>query len=529
MAISVTGLTSWTQEGSGTWQEWGGGQASSQSTATFFSGASTRGRKFTGFKGMGFQVNASGQDLSNTILVIRWLVNGGLGSTLANDGARIYVEDTSANTGWWTIAGSDTYRGGWRVSVVDTSLALTGNGGTAPSMTALQYVGFYCDAAATSGGDPNVYIDEVLSLPNTGLTLAGNTTSLFDELATWDEASLYGVVERRAGVVFTKAPLILAPDASDHASTDETIVFEEPIYEDATNVDSALSETGFTSTDADTITLTRISAICEDNSDINGTNADKLLDFGGATDIDAPASTFSGFTGSDLDLNGANFDWDGTTFLNCANLTCVSTPSLNDTLWRQPAVAANESQLIWNPNADPNTYLTGAYFEKGTNAHHAIELGISSPTSITLTDVVVSGFNTTTNNQNDSTIHVKRTSGTVTINISGSGTSAADYTYRSDGATVVIQGSVDITLKNVVSGSQCAVYATDDDSQLMNEAAAGGDVVEAYAGSTPRDVIIRVRKSSGAPKYKYYIASGQIVSGTGLTVSVDQILDPIAV
>ena len=132
MAITVSGLTIHTQTGAGTWQDWGSGGGSSSSTATFLSSTSSRGRKFTGAKGFGYQINASGQDITNTVFLVRWLVNGGLGATLAADGGRIYIEDTSGNVGWWTVAGSDTYTGGWVESIIDTDLALTGNGGTAP-------------------------------------------------------------------------------------------------------------------------------------------------------------------------------------------------------------------------------------------------------------------------------------------------------------------------------------------------------------------------------------------------------------
>ena len=163
MAITVSGLTAHTQNGGGTWQDYGSGGGSSSTTATFLSGTSAQGRKFTGSKGFAFQVNAGGTDLSNSIIVVRFLVNGGLGATLANGGGSIRVEDTSGNISDWYVVGSDTYNGGWFEAVIDTANAESANNGTAATLTAVQYVGILVNAAASSGGDPNVYVDEVLS------------------------------------------------------------------------------------------------------------------------------------------------------------------------------------------------------------------------------------------------------------------------------------------------------------------------------------------------------------------------------
>lgn len=459
MAISVTGLTVHTQNGGGTWQNYGSGGGSASTTATFLSGTSAQGRKFTGAKGFAYQVNASGTDLSTSIVVVRFLVNGGLGATLAGGGASIRMEDTSGNTSDWYVAGSDTYNGGWFEAVVDTANAESANSGTAATLTAIQYVGVLVNAAASSGGDPNVYVDEVLSMPNTGLTLAGNTTSLFSELADWDDTSLYGVISRKAGIVFSKCPLILAPDASNHSSTDEVIVLEEPIYEDGTNIDSALTLQGLSSTDVDTTTFIRVVSICEDNVDITGTNADKKLDFGGATDIDSDSGTFKGFNGTDTDLNGSNFIWDGTTFLNCDGITPVGAPSLKNTFFRGSTVAADGSALIWNTNTDPDGELDGAFFSKGTNAHHAMELGTSCPLTITLRDWEVTGFSATDGN-NDSTFYTADTGSDVTwtINIVGG---TGNFTFKKARATDTVNIVIDpVTTTFTITDSSGTVLSS---------------------------------------------------------------------
>jgi len=80
-------------------------------------------------------------------------------------------------------------------------------------------------------------------------------------------------------------------------------------------------------------------------------------------------------------------------------------------------------------------------FTRGANTHHAIELGTSSPTEVTLRGITFEGFNAS-NSQNDSAIHVKRTSGTVIINAIGcSGT----VSYKAEGTTTVTVVSDPVT------------------------------------------------------------------------------------
>ncbi len=144
----------------------------------------------------------------------------------------------------------------------------------------------------------------------------------------------------------------------------------------------------------------------------------------------------------DVNLSGCVFtDMDTFIFkassdiLNCVFRRCNTITANNakfaGTLFDLASVAADTSQLIWDVNTNPSSDLAGCTFTKGTNAHHAIEFGLNSPTSITLTDMTFTGFNAS-NNQNDSVLHIKRTSGTVTITLSGTN----QPSYKSAGAGV---------------------------------------------------------------------------------------------
>ena len=109
------------------------------------------------------------------------------------------------------------------------------------------------------------------------------------------------------------------------------------------------------------------------------------------------------------------------------------------------AVAADAGALEWDPNEDPDGNLDSMIFSKGTNAHHAIEFGLSTPLTMTLRGIDFTGFNAS-NEQNDSALNVLRTTGTVTINLVGC---TGTITYKSAGAVVVLVVDPVTTLINV--------------------------------------------------------------------------------
>jgi hypothetical protein len=136
------------------------------------------------------------------------------------------------------------------------------------------------------------------------------------------------------------------------------------------------------------------------------------------------------------------FDWNTFTFLStslatdCTFARCNAITAPGSTLNRSKVllstVDANTSALVWAVATDPTGLLDDMEFSKGTNAHHAIELGLTSPLTMTFNNPVSVGFSAS-NDVNDSFFHVKRTTGTVTINVLGG---TGNFSYRTDGATV---------------------------------------------------------------------------------------------
>jgi hypothetical protein len=134
------------------------------------------------------------------------------------------------------------------------------------------------------------------------------------------------------------------------------------------------------------------------------------------------------------------------TFLNCGIVTANSA-KFNGTKFTGFTGAADSSQLVWDTNVDLDGKIDGCTFTKGTNATHAIQLGTTSPTTVTIRNCAFSGYNAA-NANNDSTFLVSRTTGTVTINVVGC---TGNLTYKTAGATVVIASnpvSATVTVKD---------------------------------------------------------------------------------
>jgi hypothetical protein len=117
--------------------------------------------------------------------------------------------------------------------------------------------------------------------------------------------------------------------------------------------------------------------------------------------------------------------------------------TLNGSKILAPTVAADASALVWDSATAPSGKLDDMEFSKGTNAHHAIEFGTSSPTTMTLNNITFTGFNATPGS-NDSALYFGRTIGTVTVSLSGC---TGTITAKSAGATIdLVIDPVDVTI-----------------------------------------------------------------------------------
>ena len=537
MAIATTSITTRVNDGSGTWVDPGSGGGSSQNTDLFLSSTASRARKVsnTSDKGFGYQINASGEDITGLVFSIRWLVTAGVGSldSRTNGGVSLFVQDTSGNISYWDVDGNDTYQGGWKNTVIDMANSPSRNSGTAASLSAAEYVGMVWSATAgVGGGDPNCYIDEILSWPQAGLTITGNTTAFIDDLVdTIDQDSggvQHNIFERRAGVVFSKARIIVQQDATDISETDRTLIFEDPVYDAGANIDSCLDEIGIVNDNAtagELFTMTRctIEAAASDETVTN--EANKEFDFTLADNASFDTCVIKGFNGTVVHLGDTTNSYDDCTFQGLSQIVdagaVVRRGFVRDTVETAIATAA---ALLWTSSSD----WEDTQFFMGSANSHAIE--IESSITDTWTGFSFNGYATSDgsvgdevflNNSNGANYTISGVGITGTVSIRNNGTSTATFS-----ASVNVTITVQDTAGDPIEGA--AVFLEEDpggtDVIPFDKTDVNGEVTTSYSGGTPQAVTGFVAKGTVSPVYKRTPINDTIGTG-GLDAVITMVSD----
>lgn len=439
----------------------------------------------------------------------------------SSNGYEFSVYDGST-TEYKVMFGSDTYFGGWFPIIWDMDEFTT------LTLANVEQWGIRVNHTGNSKNVDNVWVDGFRYLD--GYSFTGGTSGDEVTLATIEEADRgtttlygYGIVTEFGGVYYATGTIQVGTGAT-------TTWFEMDgnvlIFLDA-NVAAGLYELSGVGSG------TRVNITGSVIQSAGSTDATRfVVDF---TDSGLLACTFT----DNLVVRASTVAFKsgqtatGNTFSDCGQITHGGA-DLSGCTVKGYEGTANTSALVYNVNADPDGELDDSSFTMGTAETHAIEFGTTSPLSMTLRGVDFSGYDSSTPNQNDSPIHVKRTSGTVTIDLIGCSGIGEDG-YRTDGATVVLQASVILTVTvkdkdgNGIVDVQTAIYKQSDDTELMNEdTIAGGIATQGYNYDTDTDVYIRARKSSiGTTRYVSVVAAGQITA-TGLDVTITMEEEPIS-
>jgi len=162
-----------------------------------------------------------------------------------------------------------------------------------------------------------------------------------------------------------------------------------------------------------------------------------------------------------------------------------------------------------------------SFVSSGTG--HAVK--VTATGSYTFTGFTYSGYGST--GTTNAAIH-NSTAGTVNITVSGGDTPTY---YNSGGGTTNVIASVDMTILvkhaqtlAVIQNAQTSIQLLNSPfTQIMNEDTnASGIATEPYTGSTPVDVVVKVRKSETTDDPRYYAVSRieTVQSGTGLSATV---------
>lgn len=497
-------------EGAPTFASIGGGAGAAANTDIFLQAAQSGGRRQSNVTLNGFWLDdGAGQDISAAgIHVGMWVWHTHYG---ALTDLQIWLGTSTANYDQHDLTPSTDYPklGGWYRVWVDVSRTPDATGGTGLDETSARYFGLV-NSLPTVGGNAANLIMDAIDHTTGGLLLTG-TAGVWSDFTTSDEntTNQYGVMRTVGGIYNVLARLTLGSSSSlAFSDSGFVIVFpNQPLVNDTfmgITCDLQHASTAITWTNG------VISSAGTKKGDIIVTST--------TGSFDVSSCTFRGIRLFTLTSAVSMLDC----AISSSGQITAAGATLNGTSISGYTGAANSSAVVWDVNTDPDGFLDNMTFTKGSGSVHAIELGTTSPTTITFNGHSYSGYNAS-NNQDDSTIHVKRTTGTVTINVTGGDTPS----YRTDGATVVINNTVTLTVtckdKNgtAVQNARVAIYTDDaNEDELMNElTTASGIATEGYAYVSDKAVFIRVRAAGLSPPYQDVETAGTITA-SGLSVQV---------
>lgn len=445
-------------------QNIGGGAAAGAEPDVFYQGTGSVSRKVSTAQRGFWTSGGSTFDLTatrrTTVMLKAAIVNWNALDPQTTPGLQLLVGSGATATDYYEfdISLPDIYppRGGFIIRPIDANVSgyRDGTVGT-PDLTGARLFGIQGDFSVTSKSE-NVVLDAVDHGAGLNLTNGDGASAdgVFEDFVAHDEGTIgnrYGYVTTTDGIIYVYGKLWIGQNTSqasiitEFTDSSRVLVFPEGLF------DAGFSGIGIDLGNASTtVSITN----CVFNSRGNTTTADTRAIFdvtgtSGTAIISACSfDTFASFT-----LNSA------VTFTDCivTNSEAIDAGSgadLSGTTISGSTVAVNTSAVIWDVNLDPNGELDNMSITKGTNAHHAIEFGLTSPLTMTLTGIDFSGFNAA-NANDDSTFHIKRTTGTVTINIIGG---SGNVSFRTDGATVVIvQNPVSLTLNVIDNSTEAAI------------------------------------------------------------------------
>jgi hypothetical protein len=372
----------------------------------------------------------------------------------ANGGMEMSFVD-GANTGWWTLFGSDTYEGGWFYGIIYGGSTADRNSGTAPAMTSVDTIGFTYQQASLPANKINTWIDFISY--GDGYYATGGTSGDEIDLAgirTLDNTSAYGIVALFQEVFFCYGELQIGNGATTtwFEMLSEVLVF------------------------ADAPVNTGLYKLIGDGAGCRITIDDSVIRAAGSTDatrflIDMDEANLLSFSMTDSFITRAgavNFKSGQTVtnnvFDDCGQITHGGADMSNCTVKGYEGTA-DTGAVAYDEAVDPDGEMDDMNFVKGTAATHAIEFGTSIPAEITLRGIDFSGYNAA-DDANDSTLYFADTSGTITVNLVGC---TGTITEKNAGVTidwVIDPVDTTITVRDIsslalIENARVLVYPSD--------------------------------------------------------------------
>lgn len=366
----------------------------------------------------------------------------------SNGGYELLVYD-GTNTAYRTVFGQDTYAGGWFNVVYDMD-SITG-----VTLANVRRWGYRAQHSASAKNAINTWADVMRYLDGYSMTggTSGDKVRLVD-VATVDKTNAYGVVNNYEGIYYATGTITLGTGATSHyfeMNGDVIVFLAKPVKAGLYKISGVGSGTNILIT----------GSVLRANGTTDATRF--ILDFS-----ESNLASLS-FTNNLVVRAGAVTFKDGqtatgNTFSNCGQIT-PNGANMSGSLVSAYAGTADSSAMIYDVNLDPIGELDNMSFTKGSTATHAITFGTSSPTTVTLNGLKFSGYNAS-NGQNDSTLYFARTTGTVTVNLSGV---TGNVSYKTAGATISIVNSTTLTLTGLKNPTEVRVFNSGTTTELAGQ------------------------------------------------------------
>jgi len=313
----------------------------------------------------------------------------------------------------------------------------------------------------------NTWIDEIRRLPDgsAGIIVEGRNGGTTDwkwtDLPTQLTATAGTARTGPAGTVILNTPVqFFVDDATTHAfsSTNETVLWDnqEFVATDLYKITILGAASGTANWKMGIKTGTGVNASGAQGGSILAASTGVRWDFD-ADIANIDSCNLYGITcqhGKDFQLDTATNEVVNTLFVDSTNVEATNSNLFIKNSYITPNTAADVGALVWNENVDVDGVLDGSTFQKGANAHHAIDFGTAVVSNLTLRNCNFNGFGST-DDSNDSTVRFLATSGSLTLNLVGctvDGSAATTGNFSVDdaaGITVTVSINPVTTLINV--------------------------------------------------------------------------------
>lgn len=404
-----------------------------------------------GVVGEPWNFSSGGSDQGNHIFMIANIQ--GTADTLANGGFGIIAADDLATDsfGTWYVGPQAGSLGGWEYFVInpaaDFDVVTAGTAGWTTTGNPAQLSGVdgigvrWKVTNSIMGASDNAFVQS-MSI-GVGYRITG-TSAVFSEISTYEQTNRYGALQTKSGTLFPLCKIrIGTPSGAGNTTFSDSgfnVTWQGQVLAGGT---SKATEVGFYGLFADQGTGT---------TDITLTSGS--LSAASPEFFDLELAGVNSVTVTNLSVDRARIisldaavTWDGGTIKNSGQITASSATFTNVNVLTS-VVAADEGALLWDVATDPDGYLDGCTFTKGTNDHHAIRFGTNVPATMTLRNCTFTGFSSL-NDVNGSVFRFDDTTGSITLNLVGCTTDGAFSVDDAAGVAVTIIIDPVTTLVNI--------------------------------------------------------------------------------